>query len=80
MARFVSIETDEKNVVRTVILRVVDRNTSGRTLVLRRPVTKIVIFVGNNEFHSQQRSPERMFTMGAILGEPDETAHDKPYE
>ena len=38
MARIVSIETDEKNVVRTVTLRVVDRNPPGRTQVLRRPI------------------------------------------
>ena len=48
MARIVSIETDEKNVVSTVTLRVVNRNTPGRTQVLRRPITKIAMLVGNS--------------------------------
>ena len=52
MARIASIETGEKNVVRTVTLPVVDRNVPGRTQVLRRPITKIVMLVGNNEFDS----------------------------
>ena len=50
MARIVSIETDEKEAVRNVTLHVVDRNVPGHTQVLRRPITQIVMLVGNNEF------------------------------
>ena len=52
MARIVSIETDEKNVVCTVTLSVFDRHVPGRTQVLRRPITKIVMLLENNEFNS----------------------------
>ena len=57
MARIVSIETDEKKVVRTVTLCVVDRNTPARTQVLYCPITKIVMSVGNN-FNSSIEEPK----------------------
>ena len=71
MARIVSIKTDEKSVVHIVTLSIVDRNVPGRTQVLRHPITKVVMLVGNNE------SPNRMFKIGSNLGEQDETARDK---
>ena len=59
MARILSIETDEKRVVRTVTLHVVDRNVPGRTQVLHRPITKIVMLVRNDEFDSPTEEPKR---------------------
>ena len=67
MARIVSIETDEKNVVSTVTLRVVDRNTLGRTQVLRRPITKIAMLVGNSEFDSPTEEPKQNVQDGSHL-------------
>ena len=67
MARIVSIETHEKNVVRTVTLRVVDRNTPDRTQVLRRPITKIVMLVGNNEFDSPKEEPKQNVQDGSQM-------------
>ena len=40
MAKMASIETDEKNVVRTVTRHVVDRDVTGLTQVLRHRITK----------------------------------------
>ena len=68
IARIVSIETHKKNVVRTLTLRVVDRNTPGRTQVLRRPITKIVMLVGNNEFDSPKEEPKQNVQDGSHLG------------
>ena len=68
MARIVSIETDEMNVVRTVTLRVVDRNPPGRTQVLRYLITKIVMLVGNNEFDSPTEEPKQNVQDGSHLG------------
>ena len=59
MARILSIETDEKRVVHTVTLHFVDRNVPGRTQVLRRPITKIVMLVQNDEFDSPTEEPKR---------------------
>ena len=53
MARIVIIETNEKNDMRTVILRVNPRIVPGCTQVLCRPITKIMMLVGNNEFDYQ---------------------------
>ena len=59
MARIVRNEADEKKVVvRTVALCVVDRNTPAQTQVLRRPITKIIMSVGNNEFDSTTEEPK----------------------
>ena len=58
MARIVSIETDENKAVRSVTLHVVDRNVPGRTQFLRRPTTKIMMLVGNNEFDSPTEEPK----------------------
>ena len=69
MARIASIETGEKNVVRTVTLPVVDRNVPGRTQVLGRPITKIVMLVGNNEFDSPTEEPKENVQGGSHLGE-----------
>ena len=52
MARIVNIETDEKKVVHTVTLPVVDRNMPGHIQVLCHPITKIVMLVGNDQIHS----------------------------
>ena len=71
MARIVIVKTDEKSVVHIVTLNIVDRNVPGRTQVLRHPIAKVVMLVGNNEF------PNRMFKMGFNLEQPDETARDK---
>ena len=68
MARIVSIETDEKNVVHNVTLHIVDRNTPGRTQVLCRPITKIVMLVGNNEFDSPTEEPKQNVQDGSHLG------------
>ena len=56
MARIVSIETNEKEDLRTVTLHVVDRDVPGQ--VLRRLITKIVMLVGNNEFNSSTEEPK----------------------
>ena len=56
MARIVSIETNEKEDLRTVTLHVVDRDVPGQ--VLRRLITKIVMLVGNNEFNSSTDEPK----------------------
>ena len=56
MARIVSIETNEKEDLRTVTLHVVDRDVPGQ--VLRRLITKIVMLVGNNEFDSPTEEPK----------------------
>ena len=53
MARIVIIETNEKNDMRTVILRVIARIVPGCTEVLCRLITKIMMLVGNNEFDYQ---------------------------
>ena len=59
MARIVRNEADEKKVVvRTVALCVVDRNTPAQTQVLSRPITKIMMSVGNNEFDSTTEEPK----------------------
>ena len=59
MARIVRNEADEKKVVvRTVALCVVDRNAPAQTQVLRRPITKIMMSVGNNEFDSTTEEPK----------------------
>ena len=58
MARILSIETDEKRVVRTVTLHVVDRNMPGHTQVLRRSIPKIVMLVRNDEFNSPTEEPK----------------------
>ena len=55
MGRIVSIETDEKKAVRTVTFHFADSNVPGRTQFFRRPITKIVMLVGNNEFDSPNR-------------------------
>ena len=52
MARIVNIETDEKKVVHTVTLPVVDRNMPGHIQVPCHPITKIVMLVGNDQIHS----------------------------
>ena len=67
MARIVSIETDEKNVVRTATLHVVDRNTPGQTQVLRRLITKIAMLVGNSEFDSPTEEPKQNVQDGSHL-------------
>ena len=69
MARIVNIETGEKNVVRPVTLRVVDRNVPGFTQVLRRPITKIVMLVGNNEFDSPTEELKENVQRGSHLVE-----------
>ena len=58
MARIVSMETDEKEDVRTVTLHFVDRNVPGCTQVLRCLITKIVMLLGNNEFDSPTEEPK----------------------
>ena len=58
MGRIVTIKTDEKKAVCTVALHVVDRNVSGGNQVLRCPITKIVMLVGNNEFDSPTKEPK----------------------
>ena len=57
-ARIISIESGEKKVVLTVTLQVADRNVSGCTQIFRRPTTKIVILVGNDEFDSLNRGAQ----------------------
>ena len=58
MGRIVSIETDEKKAVRTVTFHFADSNVPGRTQFFRRPITKIVMLVGNNEFDSPTEEPK----------------------
>ena len=58
MARIVSTGTDEKKVVRTAALHIVDINVSGRTQILRRPITKLVILVGNDKFDFPTEVPK----------------------
>ena len=67
MARIVS-ETDKNNVVHTVTLPIVDRNTPGRTQVLCCSITKIVMLVGNNEFDSPTEEVKQNFQDGSHLG------------
>ena len=58
MARIASIETDEKKTACTVTLYVLDRNFPGCTQVLLCLITKIVMFVLNNEFQSPKEEPK----------------------
>ena len=52
MARVIGIENDVNKDVRTVTLRVADKNVPGRTQILRHPITKIVLLVPSEKFDS----------------------------
>ena len=67
MARIVIIETNEKNDMRTVILRVIARIVPGFTEVLCRLITKIMMLVGNNEFDYQTEESKQNIQDGRHL-------------